>query len=133
MKFKKIEIATSDERGSISDILYKEEINHVAMIKTYEGGVIRGNHYHKLSTQHIFMTKGSLRYWYQPADASSPIQSVFLGEYEMISTPPMEVHALEMIGPSEFIVFTQGLRGGEDYELDTFREIIILTHEMLGK
>jgi hypothetical protein len=78
------------------------------------------------------MTKGSLRYWYQPVDKGRPIQSVLVKEYELVSTPPFEVHALEMIENSQFIVFSQGLRGGEDYEADTFRDIVILTQEMLG-
>lgn len=133
MNHQKISIATSDARGSIADILYKADINHVAIIETHQGGVIRGNHYHKLSTQHIFMTKGSLRYWYQPVDKSQPVQSVLVKEYELVSTPPLEVHALEMIDTSQFIVFSYGLRGGEDYEADTFRDIVILTPEMLGK
>ena len=133
MNHQKISIATSDARGSIADILYKTDINHVAIIETHQGGVIRGNHYHKLSTQHIFMTKGSLRYWYQPVDKSQPIQSVLVKEYELISTPPFEMHALEMIETSQFIVFSHGLRGGKDYEEDTFRDIVILTPEMLGK
>lgn len=133
MKFKKISIATSDSRGSIADILYKEDIEHVSIIETHQGGLIRGNHYHKLSTQHIFMTKGSLRYWYQPVDKSEPVQSVLVQEYEMVSTPPFEVHALEMIEKSQFIVFSHGLRGGLDYEADTFREFVILTPEMLAK
>jgi dTDP-4-dehydrorhamnose 3,5-epimerase-like enzyme len=133
MKHQKINIATSDERGSIADIMYKVDINHVAVIETYQGGVIRGNHYHKDSTQHIFMTKGSLRYWYQPVDKSQPVQSVLVKEYEMVSTPPFEIHALEMIETSQFIVLSYGLRGGADYEEDTFREFTILTPEMLGK
>ena len=133
MKHQKIEVATRDARGTISDILYKAEIHHVAVVETFEGGVIRGNHYHKKSTQHIFMSKGSLRYWYQPVDGSSPVRSVLVGEYEMVSTPPFEVHALEMLGPSQFIVCTHGMRGGQDYEADTFRDIVILTPEMLGK
>ena|SRR3990170_745894 len=133
MNHQKISIATSDARGSIADILYKVNINHVAIIETHQSGVIRGNHYHKLSTQHIFMTKGSLRYWYQPVDKSQPIRSVLVKEYELVSTPPLEVHALEMIETSQFIVFSHGLRGGEDYEADTFRDIVILTTEMLGK
>jgi dTDP-4-dehydrorhamnose 3,5-epimerase-like enzyme len=133
MKHQIINIATSDTRGSIADIMYKADINHVAIIETHQGGVIRGNHYHKLSTQHIFMTKGSLRYWYQPTDKSETIKSVLLKEYELISTPPYEVHALEMIDKSQFIVFSHGLRGGKEYEKDTFREIMILTPEMLGK
>jgi hypothetical protein len=132
MNHQKISIAFNDTRGSIADIMYKVEINHVAIIETIQGGVIRGNHYHKLSTQHIFMTKGSLRYWYQPVDKGRPIQSVLVKEYELVSTPPFEVHALEMIENSQFIVFSQGLRGGEDYEADTFRDIVILTQEMLG-
>ena len=133
MKHHKIEIATSDARGTISDILYKEDINHVAIIETRAGGVIRGNHYHKQSTQHIFMTKGSLRYWYQPVDKSQPVKSILVKEYEMVSTPPLEVHSLEMIEKSQFIVFSRGLRGGEDYEQDTFRDIVILTPDMLGR
>ena len=133
MKFKKIEIATSDDRGNISDVMYKEEINHIAIIKTHRGNLIRGNHYHKKSTQHILMTKGSLRYWYQPVDKSEPVRSQLVCQYEMVTSPPMEVHALEMIDESEFLVFSQGLRGGEDYEQDTFRDIVILTPEMLGK
>jgi dTDP-4-dehydrorhamnose 3,5-epimerase-like enzyme len=131
MQHKKITVATSDDRGTISDILYKAEIHHVAIIETHKGGVIRGNHYHKASTQHLFMTRGSLRYWYQPVDRSAPVRSVLVKEYEMVSTPPMEVHALEMLGPSQFVVFSHGIRGGEDYEADTFRDIVILTPEML--
>jgi dTDP-4-dehydrorhamnose 3,5-epimerase-like enzyme len=133
MKFKKIEVATSDSRGNISDLMYKEEINHIAMVRTIQGNVIRGNHYHKKSTQHIFMTKGSLRYWYQPVDKSEPIKSQLVSQYEMVTSPPFEVHALEMLNESEFLVFSQGLRGGEDYEQDTFRDIVILTPEMLNK
>lgn len=133
MKHQRIKIATSDDRGSIADILYKADIHHVAIIETHKGGVIRGNHYHKVSTQHMFMTKGSLRYWYQPVDRSEPVKSTLLKEYEMITTPPLEVHALEMLEPSQFIVFAHGIRGGEDYEADTFREFVILTPDMLGK
>ena len=29
-------------------------------IKTFEGNFIRGNHYHKLSTQHIYMVNGEI-------------------------------------------------------------------------
>jgi dTDP-4-dehydrorhamnose 3,5-epimerase-like enzyme len=126
-----IKPATSDARGTISDILYKTEINHAAVIESKQGGLIRGNHYHKATTQHIFMTKGSLRYWYQPVDKSEPVKSVMVKEYEMVSTPPFEIHALEILEPNQFVVFSQGIRGGEDYESDTFRVTPILTPEMV--
>ena len=133
MKFRKIIKSTSDARGRISDILYKEDIHHVAIVETDIGGVIRGNHYHKVSTQHIFMLKGSLRYWFQPVDKSEPVKSILVREFDLVSTPPFEIHALEMINSSQFIVFSHGLRGGVDYEADTFREFVILTTDMLEK
>jgi len=133
MEHRKVEVATSDERGQISDIFYKATLEHVAVIESKKGGLIRGNHYHKLTTQHIFITKGSLRYWYQPVDKTQPVKSVVLKEYEVVSTPPMEVHALEILEPNQFIVFSSGLRGGTDYEADTFRDIVILTKDMLEK
>ena len=122
MKIKKIKTAFSDDRGTIADIFYKENIEHVAIIKTLEKGrIVRGNHYHKLTTQHIFMTKGFLKYWYREQDKSSPIKVVDVPEGHLVSTPPLEIHALECLGESEFIVFSTGLRGGIDYEADTFR------------
>jgi len=133
MIHKKITPATSDERGTISDILYKTEINHAAVIESKRAGLIRGNHYHKATTQHIFMSKGSLRYWYQPADKSEPVKSIVVHEYEMVSTPPYEIHALEILEPNQFVVFSQGVRGGEDYESDTFRVPPILTPDMVKK
>jgi dTDP-4-dehydrorhamnose 3,5-epimerase-like enzyme len=72
MIHKKIVVATSDARGQIADILYKTPVEHVAIIESRQGGLIRGNHYHKDATQHIFVTRGSLRYWYQPSDRSQP-------------------------------------------------------------
>lgn len=133
MIHRRVEAATSDERGQISDILYSTPIEHVAIIESKKGGLIRGNHYHKQTTQHIFITKGSLRYWYQPLDKSEPVKSVVVKEYELVSTPPFEVHALEILEPNQFVVFSHGMRGGKDYESDTFRVEPILTAENLGR
>ena len=131
MIHKKIVVATSDARGQIADILYKTPVEHVAIIESRQGGLIRGNHYHKDTTQYIFVTRGSLRYWYQPSDRSQPIRSVVVREYELVSTPPFEVHALEILEPNQFVVFSHGRRGGDDYESDTFRVTPILTPDML--
>jgi dTDP-4-dehydrorhamnose 3,5-epimerase-like enzyme len=127
MTHQKVTPATSDERGSISDILYKAEINHIATIDSKRAGVIRGNHFHKATTQTIFLTKGSLRYWYQPADGSQPVKSVLVRESEMVTSPPGEIHAMEILEPTQFLVFSQGVRGGVDYESDTFRVPSIVT------
>jgi len=121
MILKKITPATSDERGSISDIFYNTDIQHAAIIESKQGGVIRGNHYHKLTTQSVFVVKGSLRYWWQPVDQSQPAQSVLVEPNSLVTSPPNEIHALEMLEPNTFIVFSSGPRGGQDYESDTFR------------
>lgn len=122
MKIRSITPAFEDERGSIADVFYQDVIEHVATIHTKAAGrVIRGNHYHKLTTQHILVTRGTLKYWYQPLDKTEPIQWIEVPENYLVSTPPLEVHALEILAPNQFIVFSVGLRGGKDYELDTFR------------
>jgi len=132
MNHKSIKPATTDERGQISDILYKSNFQHAAIIESNRGGLIRGNHYHKQTTQHIFITKGALRYWYQPFDKSDGVKSVLVQDYDLVSTPPFEVHALEILEPTQFVVFSDGVRGGDDYESDTFRVPPILTPDMVG-
>ena len=46
---------------------------------------------------------------------------ILLCEGDVVSTPPLEVHALKIVDDNEFIVFSEGLRGGKDYESDTVR------------
>ncbi len=110
-----------DERGVISDIFYKEEIEHAAFIES-KPNVIRGNHYHKFTTQHMIIIQGSLEYWYKDFNSKEDAKSVILQKGDYMTTPPYEIHALK-IGEqgNQFIVFSNGLRGGIDYEKDTFR------------
>ena len=49
MKLKKLKVSFKDKRGSISDIFYNENIQHVAIIKS-KPNVLRGNHFHKKTT-----------------------------------------------------------------------------------
>lgn len=131
MNLFKPEINFEDNRGTISDIFYDTEINHVAVIKTrvHDGKrVIRGNHYHKVSTQTMFMISGELVYWYAPSLNSKDVKKINVPEGWAITTPPLEVHALEFTADAEFIVFATGMRGGKDYESDTYRlEVPILS------
>jgi quercetin dioxygenase-like cupin family protein len=127
MKFKNIwkDVETplelhSDNRGTIVDVFYKDQINHVAVIKSNEGA-LRGNHYHKKTTQHMLITKGSLEYWFKPLHSDVQPEFILLQEGDFITTPPNEIHALKIVDENEFVVFTAGPRGGLDYESDTFR------------
>tara|TARA_R110002096_G_scaffold153188_1_gene316913 strand:- start:412 stop:819 length:408 start_codon:yes stop_codon:yes gene_type:complete len=110
----------TDARGEIVDIFYKQNIEHVAVINSTQGAV-RGNHYHKFTTQHMLITKGSLEYWFKPLGSEEKSQCILLEKGDFITTPPNEVHALNIVEDNEFVVFTEGIRGGKDYEEDTFR------------
>ena len=111
----------NDDRGIIADLFYNENINHVAIINS-KPNVIRGNHYHKKTTQHILITDGSLDYWYKKLNSKEKSQFINLRKGDIVSTPPNEIHALVIKNHfNQFIVFSSGLRGGKDYESDTYR------------
>lgn len=122
-----------DDRGQIADIFYKKNINHVAIIES-KPNIMRGNHYHKESTQHMLMTSGSLEYWYKPHGSESDPEMVVLRRGDFISTPPYEMHALVIREDgNEFIVFSEGTRGGSDYESDTYRVPCFVPEEKVPK
>lgn len=109
-----------DERGKIVDVFYNENIQHVSVISSKKGA-LRGDHYHNHTIQHILITKGSLEYWYKPLNSNEPAKCEVLQLGDIRTTPPGEIHALRIIEDNEFVVFTEGVRGGRDYESDTFR------------
>lgn len=117
---KKLEVH-KDKRGVIADVFYKYSINHVAFIES-KPNAIRGNHYHKRTEQHLLVISGSLEYWYKKLNSKNKSKFVIAKKGDLISTPPREVHALK-IGKkgNQFVVFSKGLRGGLDYEKDTYR------------
>ena len=110
-----------DDRGTIADVFYSTNINHVAFI-TSKPNVIRGNHYHKDSIQSILIIKGSLEYWYKRADSNEEANFTVAEIGDVLTSEPLEIHALR-IGSTgcEFMAFTIGKRGGSDYESDTYR------------
>jgi len=117
---KGLEVHT-DTRGVIADIFFNADIHHAALVRS-EPGAIRGNHYHKISIQHMLIVRGSLEYWFREL-GDQGIGEMFLAEYgDLIRSDSNEIHALRIGSEGcDFIAFSTGLRGGSDYELDTFR------------
>lgn len=110
-----------DDRGIIADVFYNTKIEHVSIIIS-EPNVIRGNHYHKKTTQSILIIKGSLEYWYKPFGSNESAKMYLCKVGDLVTTEPYEIHALKINDDgNEFIVFTKGERGGMDYESDTYR------------
>ena len=78
----------------------------------------------------MLIVEGELEYWYKPLDSTSDPEMVVVKEGDVLTTEPNEIHALK-IGPqgNKFLVFTEGLRGGMDYESDTYRVDNIIGNE----
>jgi quercetin dioxygenase-like cupin family protein len=111
----------TDIRGRIADAFFNATINHVSVIESVKGA-IRGNHYHKETTQSILITKGSLEYWYKAMDDDLPAQYIIANEGDVVTSDKNEIHAMKILEDNtQFIAFTEGIRGGRDYELDTYR------------
>ena len=109
-----------DKRGVICDLMpfwIEEGINAVTFISSVKGS-IRGNHYHKETTQWTYITKGQTRVVH--IIDGTLCDSIF-GPGELITHRPGVPHAFEAIEDTEWLVFAKGPRAGDNYELDTFR------------
>lgn len=118
MKIIKTKIDHEDQRGVIVDLLENQNVNAITFISIKKGAV-RANHYHKKTTQWNYITQGKIKLVTQVENG--PIEETFLTKGEMAVTYPMEKHALLGMEDSEMLVFTEGPRGGKEYESDTFR------------
>jgi len=101
-----------DERGLIEDLKVGED-NSVTYI-TFKKGAVRGNHYHKQTTQYDIVLSGGLRC---VTDESDYI--VGKGEYEIFR--PCTPHAYEALEDSILISICIGKRIGDNYAKDTYK------------
>jgi quercetin dioxygenase-like cupin family protein len=108
-----------DERGTIRDIFVHSPKESCTVIFSRRGSV-RGNHYHKLSTQYTYVVSGRLTILTQMV-GSDVVESHVVNPGDMVTHQPMEAHTLIADEDTVFLAFTDGLRAGEDYELDTYR------------
>jgi dTDP-4-dehydrorhamnose 3,5-epimerase-like enzyme len=118
MKVLQKEVVYEDERGTIRDILFNEVIEHVTIISSKKGA-IRGNHYHKHTSQYTYVIKGSFKVISQMRDEQ--IEVGIIKQNDLLFTPPMVKHVLISLEDSEILALTRGPRGGKSYESDTFR------------
>ncbi|GAG02193.1 unnamed protein product [marine sediment metagenome] len=118
MKVKHPQYSHKDERGEITDILLKENVQYVTLITSAQGAT-RGNHYHKETIQFVYILEGKIKLLSQMPGV--PVVAVILQKGDLAVNEPMEGHAMVALEDSVFMVFTRGIRGGEDYEKDTYR------------
>ena len=118
MKKIKSKVNFKDKRGKIVDLIEKKNINAITFI-TQKKGKIRGNHYHKKTIQWNYLLKGKISIYAKSKNEKIKIITLKVGD--LVVTSKNESHAIKAIKDSEFLVFTQGPRGGKEYENDTFR------------
>ena len=118
MKKIKLKINHKDQRGLIIDLLEKKSINAITLI-TQKKGKIRGNHYHKKTTQWNYLLSGKIQIFEEKKNKKKT--SIILKKGDLVVTTKNESHAIKAIINSQFLVFTQGPRGGKEYENDTYR------------
>ena len=111
-------ITHRDKRGIIIDLLERKKINSITFI-TQKKGMVRGNHYHKKTIQWNYLLKGKIELFTKKRN--NKLKKIILIKGDMAETSKNEKHAIRAIKDSEFLVFTQGPRGGKNYEKDTFR------------
>mgnify|MGYP001203036181 CR=1 FL=1 len=110
--------AHEDSRGVITDILEDNDVECVSIITSTEGAV-RGNHYHKETTQYTYIISGSMRVLEQAP--GEPVEEHILEPGDLIVTPPMVSHVFVAVEDSLFIACAHGPRRGKQYEDDTYR------------
>ena len=118
MKVDRIQYTKKDDRGEITDIMVKENIDYVTLITSAKGST-RGNHYHKKTDQWVYILEGKLKMLTQMPNG--PVIATILEKGDLAKTGFMERHAMTALEDSAFMVFTRGPRGGDDYETDTYR------------
>lgn len=107
-----------DRRGVITDILDGVPVECVTLLSSKKGAV-RGNHYHKRTTQYAYILEGRYRLYTQRSGERVCARVVKKGD--LVVNPPNERHAFVAIVDSCMIACAHGPRSGRSFEGDTYR------------
>lgn len=103
MKLTRIVVTEEDDRGHIADVL-NTLIDEVSFVDS-KAETIRGNHYHKYTMEWIFVQKGVVVYWFKKDTETGLARSITLFPNDLLEIPPHEVHALQILVPSQYLTF----------------------------
>lgn len=123
---KKIKISKSDDRGDITDIFSKEPKEHCTIV-SFKKNAVRGNHFHKKSIQSAYVLDGNFKIYNIKVNENSEfdpnnIEEIEVSEGYYITHKEFEAHTYKCLSDTgRLLVFTTGIRGGENYEDDTIR------------
>ena len=118
MRVIRVKPAVADRRGTITDVLDGTRVECVTLV-TSKKGAVRGNHYHKKTTQYTYVLGGRFRLFTQRVGRA--VQSRVVKAGDLVVTPPLERHAFVALEDSLLIACAHGPRAGRSYESDTYR------------
>ena len=118
MRVERRKPAFQDARGVITDILDGVRVECVTVLGTRKGAV-RGNHYHKKTTQYLYVLAGRFQAFEQRA--GGPVKRRLLKAGDLWITPPRVRHAVLALEDGMLVACAHGPRAGKDYENDTYR------------
>ena len=119
MRVIRVKPAVADRRGTITDVLDGTPVECVTLV-TSKKGAVRGNHYHKKTTQYTYVLRGRFRLLTQQGDEGR-VRSRVVRAGDLVVTPPLERHAFVALEDSLLIACAHGPRAGRSYESDTYR------------
>lgn len=110
--------AHTDKRGNITDILDGIVVDSVTIVNSKKGA-IRGNHYHKKTSQYSYVLDGKFKLYTQ--QKGKKIKQKIVKKGDLVINPPYERHAFVALEDSILLACCYGPRAGKHYEEDTFR------------
>ena len=123
-KIKLLKQSFEDKRGKIIDVFVNSPKEH-CLIVTFTKDAVRGNHFHKKSTQFSFVLSGELDFYFAKVDKKNgklkKVKKRTVKKNTFITHEPYEAHAFKSKKRSILVAFSCGIRGGIRYEKDTFR------------
>jgi dTDP-4-dehydrorhamnose 3,5-epimerase-like enzyme len=108
----------TDERGTITDLVNGVEFSHAGVITSVKGS-IRGNHYHRRSSQYTYVMSGRIEL--VSRDHGGEIETAIFEKGGFFLSPPEVDHAMRFLEDTEFLVLTTYARDDGGYEDDTVR------------
>jgi len=116
----KLKPVFEDKRGKIFDLI-EDPISHIGLI-TFKKGAIRGNHYHKKSTQFTYVIDGKIELFVQDMrKQNAPIIKTVMTAGHFAEIPPHTIHTYRAVTAASMIDCTSVSRKAEGYEKDTMR------------
>ena len=120
----KKKINQKDKRGFILDIFVGKPKDHCSLV-SFERNSVRGNHFHKKSIQYSFILEGKLLMITSRVNKNGKYlgrkNRKIVRKNDLITHKPFMAHVFKAKTNSKILAFADGLRGGKNYEKDTFR------------